>query len=149
MPDDKLSAKEAALLAQVRAAPGKNPEVHADTAAPPPGSPAAQRDTAQRAPGRSIAGAQGASPVARAGSAAPVARAERVAPVAAIQIVTLGGATRAPATDPVKRVAALMAAASAESERLQRRRHQLQVWVPVAFMCAAGLWALLWMWHRL
>lgn len=149
MPNDTLSAREAALLARARAELGKNPEVHADAAAPRPGSPAAQRDTAQRAPGRSIAGAEGAAPVARVGPAAPVARAERVAPVAAIEIVTFGGATPAPAADPARRVAALMAVARAETERLRRRRRQLYVWVPVAFMSVVGLWTLLSMWHRL
>jgi hypothetical protein len=42
-----------------------------------------------------------------------------------------------------------MAAARAESERLRERRHRLYVWVPTAFASVVGLWALLWMWHRL
>jgi hypothetical protein len=149
MTDNKLSAREAALIAQARAELGQNPEVHADPAAPPQGSPAAQRHLVQRAPGRSIAGAAGAAPIARVGPAAPVDRAERVAPVSVIQLVTFGGAARAPATDPAQRVAALMAAARAETERLRRRRRQLYVWLPIAFMCAIGLWTLLLMWHRL
>jgi hypothetical protein len=114
MPDDKLSAKEAAVLAQVRAALGNNRLAQAHTEA--------------------------TEPVAFTGQAAPGA---------AIQLVTLGRAARAPATDPAKRAAALMAAARAERERLQQQQRQLRVWVPVAFMSAAGLWALLWMWHRL
>ena len=149
MPNDKLSAKEAVLLAQVRAALANKPAARAGAAARQPGTPAAPPDTLRQAPGRSIAGAEGAAPVARARPAVPLVSAERVAPVAAIEIVTLGGATRAPATDPAKRVAALMAAARAESERLQQRRRQLNVWVPVAIMSAVGLWALLWMGHRL
>jgi len=133
VPNDKLSAKEAALLAQARVELGKISSIDADRAAAPPDSQAAQRDMAVRAPGRSVDGAHGAAPVARAG---PV-----------IQIVTLGGAARAPATDPARRAAALMAAARAETERLRRRRRRLYVWVPLAFMSAAGLWTLLWMWH--
>jgi hypothetical protein len=104
---------------------------------------------AQRAPGRSSAGAEGAAPVARVGPAAPVARAERVAPVAAIVIISPGGATPAPTAVPAQRAAALMAVARAETERLRRRRRQLHVWVPVAFMSAVGLCTLLWMWHKL
>ena len=114
MPNDKLSAKEAALLAQVRAELGK-------------------------------------CTVAQAGTEAtgPVAFAGQAAPVATIQLVALGGATSAPGTDPAARVAALLAAARAETERLRRRRRRLYVWVPVVFMSVFGLWTLLWMWHRL
>ncbi len=128
MPNDKLPAKEAALLAQARAELAKNPRAHAHAAAAP-GSQAAQRDTAPRAAGGSIAGANG------------------TAPAGVIQIVTLGGAARAPATDPARRAAALMAAARAESERKRLRWRRLYVWVPLAFMSAVGLWTLLWMWH--
>jgi hypothetical protein len=130
--NDKLSAREAALLAQARAELGRNSKVHAHSAAPLPGGQAAQRDTAPQPDGRSSAGAHPAAPTG-----------------SLIQIVTLGGATRAPATDPARRAAAVMAAARAETERLRRRRRRLHVWVPLAFMSAIGLWILLQVWHRL
>jgi len=95
---------------------------------------------AQRSPGRPIAGSAGA---------APVARAERAAPPGVIQVVTLGGKSSAPATDPAQRAAALLALARAENELNRRRRRQLYVWVPLAFMSAIGLWMLLWISHRL
>jgi len=140
VPDNKPSAREAALIALARAELGKNPGVHADPAGPPPGSPAAQRDMAQRSPGGPIAGSAGA---------APVRLAERTASAGVIQVVTLGGKSPAPATDPAQRAAALMALARAENELNRRRRRQLYVWVPLAFVSAIGLWMLLWMWLRL
>ena len=51
--------------------------------------------------------------------------------------------------DHEERIAALMAAARTETERLRRRQRRLYVWLPVAFMSVAGLWTLLWMWHKL
>ena len=97
MAADKLSAREAALIAQSRAELGK-------TAAAPAAEQPSAPGTVERA---------------------------------------------APAADPEQRIAALMAAARAESERLRQRRHRLYVWVPTAFTSLVGLWALLWMWHRL
>ncbi len=122
MPNDKLSAREAALLAQVRAELGKDPAVEAEPAASAPL-------------------AAGTEPVAPGVN-------EPEAPDAD-ELVAPGGATPAPAADPAQRVAALMAAARAETERLRRRRRQLYVWAPFAFMSVVGLWALLWLWHRL
>jgi hypothetical protein len=143
VPNDKLSAKEAALIAQARAQAGKQATTQVDTAAA----------------------------VTRARSAAAFARAERAAPVAAIDPVARGATSSvasgaissaasgaigpiasggaAPAGDPAQRVAALLAAGRAETERLKQRRRRLYVWVPVAFISAVGLWTLLWMWHRL
>lgn len=107
MAADKLSAREAALIAQARAQLGK-------TAA----APAAEQPSTP-------------------------ASAERAAPAADTTT------TPAPGADTERRIAALMAAARAESERLRERRHRLYVWVPTAFASVVGLWALLWMWHRL
>ena len=93
-------------------------------------------------------------PVSRAGPAAaapgppadgpkqaaqPPARTETVAPVAESKA--------APAA--AERIAALMAAARAETERERRRRKMLYVWVPFAFMAVTGMTTLLWMWHKL
>jgi len=127
MADNKLSAREAALIAQARAELEKRPAARADVAASVPVEPV-------RA-------------AAAIGSAAP----EAVDPVAPDAIKRLGpsGATPAPNVDPAERVAALMAAARAETERLRRRQRQLYVWVPVAFMSVIGLWTLLWTWHSL
>jgi hypothetical protein len=142
VPNHKLSAKEAALLAQVRAELGKKPAAQADTAAPHPGTP-------QQSPGQSIAGAEGAAPVARARPAAPLARAGQAAPIASIEPVAPAGARPALILDPAERVAVLMAAARAETERKRKRQRQLYVWVPAAFVCIIGLWTLLWMWYKL
>jgi hypothetical protein len=54
-----------------------------------------------------------------------------------------------PAVDAAERIAALMAAARAETERLRRRQRRLYVWAPIAFMSVIVLWTLLSMWHRL
>ena len=48
-----------------------------------------------------------------------------------------------------QRLAALIAAAGAETERARRRQKLLYVWVPFAFMVATGMWTLLWMWNKL
>ena len=55
----------------------------------------------------------------------------------------------APGADTERRIAALMAAAHAESERLRLLRRRLYVWAPTAFTSVVGLGVLLWMWHRL
>lgn len=102
MAGNKLSAKEAALIAAARAALRQPPAVPADAPA-----------------------------------AAPPVRAEPK-PAAAPA-----------ALDPEERLAALMAAARAENARVRVRQRKLFVWFPVAFSSVAGLWTLLWMWHRL
>jgi hypothetical protein len=122
------------MIAQARAELAGNCKVHAQPAAAPDGR-AAQPNAAQRATGSSGAGAPAAAPVAPTGSL--------------IQVVTLGGATRAPATDPARRAAAVMAAARAETERRRQRRRRLHIWVPLAFTSAIGVWILLQLWHRL
>ena len=107
----------------------------------------------------------GRTPAAGAPATAPLARVERtpataaieaVAPAAiepvapaAIEPVAPDGATLAPTLDPAERVAALFAAARAETERLHRRQRQFYVWAPVAVMAVAGLWTLVWMWLKL
>ncbi len=128
MPDNKLSAKEAALIAQVRA------ELKQEAAVP--------------------AKARAAAPLARA-APTTAAAIERAAPAAiaavapgAIEPAAPAGARPAPILDPAERVAALMAAARAETERLRLRRRQFYVWAPFAFICAVGLWTLFWVWHR-
>ncbi|MFA5916481.1 MAG: hypothetical protein WC830_23295 [Burkholderiales bacterium] len=103
MSEDKLSAREAALIAQARAALQKKT---------PPSAPPARSE---------------AAPV----SAAPA------------------DASPASSADPAQRIAALMAAARAESERTRQRQRKLYVWAPLAFMSVLGLWTLLWLWHRL
>jgi len=104
MPDDKLSEREAALIAQAREELGK-----------PATQPAAAAAPAKRAP-----------------------------PDAAIDAPAAGD--REPDSDPETRLAALMAVARAESERLRRRQLRLYLWTPLAILCAIGLWALLWLW---
>ena len=127
MAENKLSAREAALIAQARAELEKRPTARTDTAASAPVAPA---------------------PAAAAiESRAPKAL-EPVAPEA-IKHPAPSGAAPVPALDAAERIAALMAAARAETERLRRRQRRLYVWGPVAFMSVIGLWTLLWMWHRL
>jgi hypothetical protein len=98
----------------------------------------AAREAALIAQARAELGQTAAAPGADCAPAAETV--ERTAPAAA---------ATPPSTDPQQRIAALMAAARAESERLRLRRRRLYVWAPTAFTCVAGLWALLWMWHRL
>jgi hypothetical protein len=59
------------------------------------------------------------------------------------------GAPAVPGADAAERAALLMAAARAETGRNRRRRKVFYVWVPFAFMAAAGMWTLLWMWNKL
>jgi hypothetical protein len=54
-----------------------------------------------------------------------------------------------PGADAAERAALLMAAARAETGRNRRRQKMFYVWVPFAFMAAAGMWTLLWMWNKL
>jgi hypothetical protein len=51
--------------------------------------------------------------------------------------------------DPAERIAALLAAARAESEGRRQRQRRMYVWAPVAFVSVVGLTTLLWLWHRL
>jgi len=111
---DKLSAREAALIAQARAQMGKTPPAQADPSA-----------TVQ------------------------VARVEGTVPAAPNPDLAPENARSAPGADPAERLAALMAAARADSERQRERQRRLFLWVPLAFICLAGLWALVWMWQRL
>jgi len=141
--DHKLSAKEAALIAQARAELEKKSAVQAGTAATAP--------VARAAPHGSN------PPVARADATAAIARVERATPAAtiepaapaAVKPVAPDGATPKTRLDPAERVAALMAAARAETERQRRRHKTLYLWVPVAVMSVTALWTLLRMWHKL
>lgn len=97
------------------------------------------------------------APRALAPATAPLSRVERTPAAAAIEAVAPAasepvapaGATPAPTLDPAERVAALFAAARAETERLRRRQRQFYVWAPAAVMAAVGLWTLVWMWLKL
>ena len=131
MSDDKLSAREAALIAQARAQLGKTPAAREDAAAT---APVARAD-------RMLAAAA-IEPVAPL-SVEPVAPLRRIEPVAP------GGAQPAPAADPAERIAALIAAARAETKRQRQRRKMLYVWVPFACMAVTGISTLLWIWHKL
>ena len=102
MPADKLSAKEATLIAEARAQLGRTP--------------------------------------AQTPAHAQVARIKRTRAAAPEQD---------PAATPAERLAALMAAARAQSERERERQRRLYLWTPLAFISVVGLWALVWMWHRL
>ena len=124
------------MIAQARAELGKTPAAGAPATAP--------LARVERTP--ATAAIEAVAPAA----IEPVAPAaiEPVAP-AAIEPVAPDGATPAPMLDPAERVAALFAAARAETERLRRRQRQFYVWAPVAVMAVAGLWTLVWMWLKL
>jgi len=115
---DKLSAKEAALIAQVREQFGL-----------PPAAGVKVQPTAQVARVKRSLPAAATGPVARSA-------AEARAPE---------GATPGPALDPAERVAALIASARAESERRRTRQRKLYLWAPVVIVSVAALWTLLWM----
>src|SRR5487761_2102312 len=120
MSENKLSAREAALIAQVRA------ELELKSA---------QRPAAAAAPPRA-----GPAPAPAAGAAASPD---------AVDDPALNGATPTPVADPAERIAVLLAAARAESEGRRQRQRRLYVWAPVAFVSVIGLSTLLWLWHRL
>jgi hypothetical protein len=120
VPDNKLSAKEAALIAQARAGLERTP---------------AERPAAAAMPAR-------AEP-------APAPAADAAASTVAIEKSSPNGATPDPSADPAERIAALLAAARAESEGRRQRQRRIYVWAPVAFVSMVGLWTLLWLWHRL
>ena len=124
------------MIAQARAELGRTPAAGAPATAP--------LARVERTP--ATAAIEAVAPAA----IEPVAPAaiEPVAP-AAIEPVAPDGATFAPTLDPAERVAALFAAARAETERLRRRQRQFYVWAPVAVMAVAGLWTLVWMWLKL
>ena len=119
MSGNKLSEREAALIAQARAE--------------------LERKPAAAAGGRSAA------------RAAPSQRPPRThpRPAPAVDKPAPNGARPAPAADPAERIAALLAAARAESAGRRQRQRRLYVWAPVAFVSVVGLWTLLWLWHRL
>jgi hypothetical protein len=119
---DELSAGEAALIAQARAELGKTAAAAAAERPLAPGNVEHARPDAA------------ATPAVEATPAVADPPAVAAAP---------------PAADPQQRIAALMAAARAESERVRLRRRRLYVWLPTAFTTILGLWALLWMWHSL
>ncbi len=124
MADDKLSAREAALIEQARA------ELARKRAAAPQAAPAAA--------------------VARVKRTLPAAEIEAGAPQALAHAAPGGDKPVAPGgADPVERIAAVMAAARAETARTRQRQRKIYVWVPVAFFATAGMWTLLWMWQRL
>ena len=130
MPDNKLSAKEAALIAQARAELGKKPAARAHA---PQTAPLARNESTPTA--------------AAIGSVAPIAN-KRIA-AAAIERVAAINATPAPVLDPAERVAALLAAARAETERLRLRQRKRYLWAPAAVIAATALWMLVWMWLKL
>lgn len=121
-PDNTLSAREAALIAQAREELKKRSGVQA--------------------------GAQATASVARVKRTLAPAAIEAAAP-GAVERAAPTGAKAAPGLDAAERVAALMAATRADNERQRRRQRQLYLWTPLAFMCVAGLWTLIWMWNRL
>ena len=109
MAGDKLSAKEAALIAAARAQVVQQPKTAAPVIPPP-----------------ADASSQPAS----------------VRPAAMNQ-------QAASNIDPAERIAALMAAARADTERLRMRQRKLYVQAPLALFSVISLCLLLWMWHRL
>lgn len=131
MPDNRLSAREAALIAQAKADLANRP------ATPAGAQPAAAAAAAAAniAPGRNISAIEAAA----ADTADRVARdgAARNAPPVA---------TAAPALDPAERATALLAAARAETADLRQRQRRLHLWVPVALLSVLGLWLLLSIW---
>ncbi len=54
----------------------------------------------------------------------------------------------APPADAADRIALLMAAARAETERVRRRQKMLYVWAPFAFIAIIGTSTLLWIWNK-
>ena len=132
------------MIAQARAELGRTPAAGAPATAP--------LARVERTPATAAIEAVAPAAIEPVAPAAiePVAPAaiEPVAP-AAIEPVAPDGATFAPTLDPAERVAALFAAARAETERLRRRQRQFYVWAPVAVMAVAGLWTLVWMWLKL
>ncbi|OGA34069.1 MAG: hypothetical protein A3F75_12340 [Betaproteobacteria bacterium RIFCSPLOWO2_12_FULL_64_23] len=140
------------MIAQARAELGKTPAAGAPATAPlarVERTPATAAIEAVAPAAIEPVAPAAIEPVAPA-AIEPVAPAaiEPVAP-AAIEPVAPDGATFAPTLDPAERVAALFAAARAETERLHRRQRQFYVWAPVAVMAVAGLWTLVWMWLKL
>ena len=123
MPDDKLSAKEAALIAAARAALTKKPQAQASVAP-------ARRET--------VAAPSAPSPahVAPRAETARFAAPETPAP-----------ATVAPA-DAATLIDALMAAERAETERKRRKLRLTFFWIPIAIAALAGIWILAWMWMK-
>ena len=81
--------------------------------------------------------------------AALLAQASRLALAQTDPVEPAAAAVPAPGSDAAARIAALMEAARAETERNRRRQKMLYVWVPFAFMAVSGLWTLLWMWNKL
>jgi len=109
MAGDKLSVKEAALIAAARAQVAHKPGTAAPLAPP----------TVDATPRPAELNAAAANP------------------------------PPATHTDPAERVAALMAAARAETERLRTRQRKLYVLAPLGLFCVLSLCVLLWMWQRL
>ena len=138
MAGNKLSAREAALIAQARAELEKKSSAQAGA---PATVPVAKQDTPAASP-------RPDPPAGRVGQTAPAAAPDPVAP-AAIEPVAPQCAKPAPGLDSAVRMAALMATARAESERRRQRQKMLYLWVPIAVMSVTGLWTLLWMWHKL
>ena len=124
MAGDKLSAKEAALIAQARGELKTKPTVQPGAMATASVAPVAKR-------------------------AAPAAGVEGAAPAAASQALASGDAAPARSLDPAEHIALLMAAARAETERRRQQHKMYYLWVPVAVISVTGLWTLLWMWQKL
>ncbi len=124
MAGDKLSAKEAALIAQARGELEKKPGVTPGALATAPAAPVAKR-------------------------VAPEAGGEGAAPAATSQVLASGDAAPARSLDPAERIALLMAAARAETERQRQQHKMFYLWVPVAVISVTGMWTLLWMWQKL
>ncbi len=126
----KLSAREAALIAQARAELARTSAARADA------RPAAAVARVKRT--LPAAAAEGAA----AGNGDPGASANG-ARAASPQ------ASAAAVPDPAERAAALMAAARAEHAQLRQRHRRRYLWAPLALLSVLSLWTLLWMWQKL
>ena len=117
--DSKLSAREAALIAQARDELARQAAVRPDASAP------AVQASVPITP-----------PAAAAAPSADSPQPDDPAPPPAA----------AAAPDAAERAAALLAAARAETELLRRRWRRIYVWMPVAVLAAIGLWLLFLLW---
>ena len=88
--------------------------------------------------------AEFAQRVAPGAGARSSAKADAVAPAARPAVEAAVPST---AADPEQRVAALLVAARAQSERLRLRQRRIYVWAPVVIFYIVGLWTLLWLWQ--
>lgn len=124
MANDKSSAREAALLAQVRAELARKSP--AATATLPPAQRKSERLAAR------LVTEWPASTVPPAGGEPAV-----------------DPETRISAIDPKTRIAELIAAERAASKQRRWRQQKAYVLIPLAIVVVAGLWLLVWLWHRM